>query len=121
MSLVERLQSAVADLGPVARVDEPLGPMTTYRVGGAAAIFVSPVSVADLEEGPFADELHADEGRYARYKQSKLSLTALGQAVLAGTEDFSRHNPIHRWWGGTELSNDNHWRWDPVNHALIAP
>ena len=42
-----------------------------------------------------------DDGRCERYKQSKLSLTALGKAVLAQTEDFSRHNPIHRWWGGT--------------------
>jgi len=60
--------------------------------------------VAGLEEGPFTEEMHADESRQARYKQSKLSLTALGEAVLARTEDFSRHNPIHRWWGGTELT-----------------
>ena len=78
-------------------------------------------AVAGLEEGPFTDDMHADNGRYARYKQSKLSLTALGQAVLAQSEDFSRHNPIHRWWGGTELTNDNLWRWDPASGALIAP
>jgi hypothetical protein len=30
--------------------------------------------------------------------------------MLAGEEDFSRHNPIHRWWGGTELTGDNLWR-----------
>ena len=48
-------------------------------------------------------------------------LTALGSAVLAGSGDFSRHNPIHRWWGGTELTNDRLWRWDPANHVLIAP
>ena len=51
--------------------------------------------------------------------ESRLSLTAFGEAILAGTEDFSRHNPIHRWWGGTELTNDRLWRWDPAN--LIAP
>jgi len=78
-------------------------------------------AVAGLDEGPFTEEVLNEDGRRARYKQSKLSLTALGEAVLAQTEDFSRHNPIHRWWGGTELSNDNLWRWDPVNRALIAP
>ena len=62
-----------------------------------------------------------DKARLARYQQNELSLTALGQAVLAGTEDFSRHNPIHRWWGGTELTNDNLSRWDPVKQALITP
>lgn len=78
-------------------------------------------AVAGLEAGPFTDEMHADKGRYARYKQSRLSLTALGEAVLAQAEDFSRHNPIHRWWGRTELTNDNLWRWDPVSRKLIVP
>ncbi|MBA2398635.1 MAG: hypothetical protein H0V72_08035 [Bradyrhizobium sp.] len=78
-------------------------------------------AVAGLDGGPFTDEMHADKSRLARYKQSKLSLTTLGQAVLAGTEDFSRHNPVHRWWGGTELTNDNLWRWAPANRTLIAP
>jgi hypothetical protein len=78
-------------------------------------------AVAGLDEGPFTDELHRDKARFERYKQSKLSLTALGESVLAQTEDFSRNNPIHRWWGGTELSNGNLWRWDPESRALIAP
>jgi hypothetical protein len=77
--------------------------------------------VTGLDEGPFTLEMHDDRDRRARYKRSRLSLTELGQAVLAGREDFSRHNPVHRWWGGTELTNDRLWRWDPVNHALIAP
>ena len=77
--------------------------------------------VSGLDEGPFTLEMHEDRDRHARYKQSRLSLTKFGQAVLAGHEDFSRHNPIHRWCGGTELTNDRLWRRDPVNHALIAP
>jgi len=35
-------------LGPVAARDVPLGPMTTYRVGGSAALLVRAGSVADL-------------------------------------------------------------------------
>ncbi len=50
--------------------------------------------------------------------RSRLSLTEFGKAVVAHKEDFSRHNPIDRWWGGTHLTNDRLWRWDPV---LIAP
>ena len=50
MSLAQRLQKAISDLGPLGRIDEPLGPMTTYRVGGSAAIFVSPASVAELRK-----------------------------------------------------------------------
>jgi hypothetical protein len=78
-------------------------------------------AVSGLDEGPFTEESHDDADRHARYKQSKLSLTALGKAVLIQSEDFSRHNPIHRWWGGTELTNDRLWRWDPESRTLIAP
>ena len=78
-------------------------------------------AVSGLDEGPFTVEMHDDRDRHQRYNQSKLSLTELGKAVLAGRDDFSRHNPIHRWWGGTELTNDRLWRWDPAKQALIAP
>jgi len=77
--------------------------------------------VSGLDEGPFTLEMHDDRDRHARYKQSRMSLTELGQAVLAGRDDFSGHNPIRRWWGGTELTNDRLWRWDPVKQALVAP
>ena len=48
------------------------------------------------------------------YRRSRLSLTEFGKAILAHKEDFSRHNPIDRWWGGTRLTNDRMWRFDPV-------
>jgi hypothetical protein len=78
-------------------------------------------AVAGLDEGPFDDELHEAKERHDRYKNSQLSLTGLGKAILAQADDFSRHNPMHRWWGGTELTNDRLWRWDPLERALVAP
>jgi hypothetical protein len=78
-------------------------------------------AVSGLEEGSFTLAMHNDSDRHERYKNSELTLTALGEAVLSQTEDFSRHNPIHRWWGGTELTNDRLWRWDAANRILIAP
>jgi len=77
--------------------------------------------VSGLGEEPFTLEMYDDCDRHARYKQSRLSLTELGQAVLAGRDDFSRHNPIHRWWGGTELTNDRLWRWNPTKQVLVEP
>jgi hypothetical protein len=56
--------------------------------------------------------------RHAAYLRSELSLTEFGKAILPHKEDFSRHNPIDRWWGGTRLTKDRLWRWNPV---LIAP
>ena len=78
-------------------------------------------AISGLDGSPFTLELHDDRSRLKRYEQSSLSLTALGRKILAQTEDFSRHNPINRWWGGTELRNDCLWRWDAVGRSLIVP
>jgi hypothetical protein len=78
-------------------------------------------AIAGLDEGPFDEELHDASERHDRYKNSRLSLTSLGKAILAHADDFSRRNPVHRWWGGTELNNDSLWRWDPRQRVLVAP
>jgi hypothetical protein len=78
-------------------------------------------AVSGLNEGPFSLEMHDDPSRHERYKQSRLSLTDLGKAALAGQDDFRRHNPIQRWWGGTELTNGRLWRWDTQTRSLVAP
>ena len=75
-------------------------------------------AVSGLAEWPFVIEARDLRSRNERFKKSRLSLTPFGKAILLQAEDFSRHNPIHRWWGGTELTNDRLWRWDPV---LTAP
>jgi hypothetical protein len=92
-----------------------------YWEGGALleGLALGPVpAISGLAEKPFTVELHDSIERFDRYKASTLSLTPLGKAILAGEEDFSWHNPVHRWWGGTELTNANLWRWGA---ALIAP
>lgn len=43
------VEQAAAVLGTLAERDRPLGPLTTYRVGGPAALFVDVASEADLE------------------------------------------------------------------------
>ena len=45
---VAPVEQAAAVLGSLARRDVPIGPMTTYRVGGAAALFVRASSMEDL-------------------------------------------------------------------------
>jgi hypothetical protein len=77
--------------------------------------------MSGLKDGPFSTELHDDRARRTRYFKSKLALTPLGYAIMAQTDDFARHNPIRRWWGGTKLTNAHLWRWDPDNQVLVAP
>ncbi|MBR1169914.1 hypothetical protein [Bradyrhizobium liaoningense] len=78
-------------------------------------------AVAGLDEGPFSLEMHENSSRLQRYKQSRLSLTEFGKAMLGGDENFCRYNRIDRWWGGTHLTNDRLWQWDPEVLSLIAP
>ncbi|MCK1745564.1 hypothetical protein IVA80_33575 [Bradyrhizobium sp. 139] len=78
-------------------------------------------AVSGLDEGPFSLDMHHDPDRHARYKQSRVSLTDFGKAVLTGSEDFCRQNPISRWWGGTHLTSDRLWRWDRDSRALVVP
>jgi UDP-N-acetylmuramate dehydrogenase len=42
------VDAAAKLLGDLARHDEPIGPRTTYRVGGRAALFVEPQDLAEL-------------------------------------------------------------------------
>jgi len=74
-------------------------------------------AVAGLDEALRTFEPRA-VNRVDAYRRSRLSLTDFGKAVVAHKEDFSRHNPIDRWWGGTRLTNDRLWRWNPV---LLKP
>ncbi len=55
------LESLATALGPRVRRDEPLGPMTTYRVGGPAALFMDVDDEDDLTA--VASALSADPGR----------------------------------------------------------
>jgi hypothetical protein len=75
-------------------------------------------AVAGLDDELRTLETKNYRSRDEAYRRSRLSLTEFGKAVVAHKEDFSRHNPIDRWWGGTRLTNDRLWRWEP---ALIAP
>jgi len=75
-------------------------------------------AVAGLDEELRTLDRENLRDRHPAYLRSRLSITEFGKAVLAHKEDFSRHNPIDRWWGGTHLTNEKLWRWNP---ALIAP
>jgi hypothetical protein len=69
-----------------------------------------------LGEAPFATS-----GGAHRDSNSQLALTPFGRSIAEGKADFSRQNPIHRWWGGTLLTNDRLWRWDWQTRLLVAP
>ena len=67
------------------------------------------------------DPAFDNEDRYFGRSEWKVTLTELGCSLLAREGDMWRHNPIRRWWGGTELTNERLWRWDRETRLLIAP
>jgi hypothetical protein len=81
----------------------------------------TPAIVGLDDAGPVNLALHDDRERHERFRQSKLSLSEFGRALVKGQADFARHNTIARWWGGTRLTNDRLWRWDAVKRVLVRP
>jgi DNA-binding transcriptional MerR regulator len=50
-----------------------------------------------------------------------VELTDAGRAVLAGEADRLELAPLDRWIGGTHVTRENAWRWDPVSRCCVAP
>lgn len=83
-------------------------------------------ALIELAEHPvppllLGDPAFDNEDRYFGRSEWKVTLTELGRSLLAREDDLWRHNPIKRWWGGTELTNERLWRWDRESRSLIAP
>jgi len=96
---------------------EFMGDWSFWRILDQLALATEPL-IAGLEAAPFQ---HGDPERAKAYLTSRVSLTSLGKAVLAGGADWSKHCAVDCWWGGTHLTDDNVWRWDVASDRLIAP
>jgi hypothetical protein len=96
---------------------EFLGDWSFWRLLDQLALAEEPL-ISGLEAAPFQ---HDDTDLAKAYLTSRVTLTSLGKAVLAGGADWTAHHAVDRWWGGTQLSDDNLWRWDGEAEKLIAP
>jgi len=95
---------------------EFMGDWSFWRLLDSLALAEEPM-IAGLEEAP----LQRDNQELAKaYLTSRLSLTSLGTAVLAGGADWAAHHNVDEWWGGTHLTEEALWRWDQVGERLIA-
>jgi hypothetical protein len=59
-----------------------------------------------------------DGGRFA---STRLRLTGAGTSVLRGESDRVELLGLDRWLGGTHLTAQNAWRWDPVERRVLGP
>jgi DNA-binding transcriptional MerR regulator len=55
------------------------------------------------------------------FARLRLRLTATGEQTLRGEADGVELLGIDRWIGGTHVTPDNTWRWDPPTQKLVRP
>ena len=55
------------------------------------------------------------------FTRLQLRLTASGERTLRGEADRVELLGIDRWIGGTHITSDNTWRWDPTELKLVQP
>ena len=98
-------------------------PMGFFELGRAICdLGAAPVpALFGLDEPHFSIEMDLDPERRQRFSDAAVRLTDLGHRLVAGTDDWSKHNPVHRWIGGTRLMNDTLWRWDEDAGRLLEP
>src|SRR5206468_1124415 len=60
-------------------------------------------------------------GDNQRFARLQLRLTATGEQTLRGEADRVELLGIDRWIGGTHITADNTWRWDPTELKLVRP
>ena len=78
-------------------------------------------ALSGVTETEYSIVSHMDEERFRSFCNSHVTMTTFGNRLVAGEDDWVQHNPIHRWWGGTRLTNDSLWRWDRTGAQLVAP
>ena len=82
-----------------------------HRLASCAAPAVSGF-VLDPFRDPPEPGGRFDRDLFLSHRKTPLSLTPLGRDLNGRKTDFTRHNPVARWLGGTRLTTDRLWRWD---------
>lgn len=93
-----------------------MGDYSFWKVLDGFALAAHPL-VQGLKGAPFKPAARVDEA----YFRSAVTLTPFGAEILAGRADHARSNEIDRWWGGTHLTNEALWRFDPDTLRLTPP
>ena len=72
--------------------------------------------LVEAERGALPPPPPLSDGR--RFAQLRLRLAPAGERVLRGEADRVELLGVDRWVGGTHVTSDTTWRWDPVARRL---
>lgn len=92
-----------------------MGDWSFFAVLDELAAEPSPL-VAGPPPGGFPFE--GGEATRAAYLATEARITQEGRLVREGRLDRALAKPLDRWLGGTHLTNDNVWRWEPATATL---
>jgi hypothetical protein len=73
--------------------------------------------VADLPPGGFP--FKGEEAARHAYLESPVRITHNGLLVREGRLDRAINKPLDRWLGGTHVTNESFWRWEPATASLL--
>jgi hypothetical protein len=78
--------------------------------------------VAGVKPDPIGMFPHQGESfpydAYESHRNSPVHLTEFGEKLVANQADMAANNPIHQWWGNTEITNNSLWRWNSIAQIL---
>ncbi len=91
-----------------------------HRLASCATPAVSGFPLDPFRDPPKPGE-HFDGDLFRSHRKTPLFLTPFGDELVRSKADFTRHNPVDRWLGGTRLTTDKLWRWDGERCSLTRP
>lgn len=85
----------------------------------ALALATNPaIAGLPLEPFDYYSSSSSNIGLRKKFFDSKPHLTTYGEALLNETENWVDDNEIDYWWGGTHITNQNYWSFDPHTEKL---
>nr|WP_321979823.1 DUF1835 domain-containing protein [uncultured Cohaesibacter sp.] len=93
-----------------------LGDWSFFRILSALQFCARPTLTGLPQE--FQPRIFEDGAQRKEFITAQLHITEFGKSLLDGKADFISENALHRWWGGTELTTADHWRWQDEGEIL---
>jgi hypothetical protein len=135
-AVVDGDTAALPFLGSALRRHLQQYPARTSGLGRTERLIVEAVSagvrrrhavfeaVQEREEAPFMGDVvfstYLERLEPLVGEDDELALTATGEAVLAGDQNWLDIGQFDRWLGGVHLDGRAPWRWDEVSERLVA-
>lgn len=88
---------------------------------GMASANTPAISGIPLEPFDYYSHEEAEISKRQKCFNSSPSLTQFGNALLEKNANWIEHNTYDYWWGGTHITGDNFWSFDPKSEKLNPP